>query len=150
MVQFEQKRDMGSHLALVAQSFPNKRCEVAMDRVLLPIYLRHPRYIPTLTLDLLSYTHGQGTTAAPKHRSRCPLPGVAHQAGISLRTACTWFVRNLSSGNTSLAVRRSVRRTPRRTLYPQQLPHAQDPATNVAPSERSPGPRALHLGTGHE
>jgi hypothetical protein len=32
MVQFEQKRDMGSHLALVAQSFPRKDDATAADQ----------------------------------------------------------------------------------------------------------------------
>lgn len=55
-----------------------------------------------------------------------PLPALAAQAGISLRTAYKWLARYRSGGHTSLADRRSVRRTQRRTLDPQQLQHALD------------------------
>jgi transposase len=55
-----------------------------------------------------------------------PLAGLAAQAGISLRTAYKWLARYRSGGHTSLADRRSVRRTQRRTLDPQQLRHAVD------------------------
>ena len=55
-----------------------------------------------------------------------PLQELAAQAGISLRTAYKWLARYRSGGHTSLADRRSVRRTQRRTLDPQQLQHALD------------------------
>jgi len=55
-----------------------------------------------------------------------PLLALAAQAGISLRTAYKWLARYRSGGHTSLADRRSVRRTQRRTLDPQQLQHAVD------------------------
>ena len=45
---------------------------------------------------------------------------------ISLRTAYKWLARYRSGGYTSLADRRSVRRTQRRTLDPQQVQHAVD------------------------
>jgi transposase InsO family protein len=51
---------------------------------------------------------------------------LAAQAGISLRTAYKWLARYRCGGHTSLADRRSVRRTQRRTLDPQQLQHAVD------------------------
>ena len=50
-----------------------------------------------------------------------PLANLAAQVGISLRTAYKWLARYRSGGHTSLADRRSVRRTQRRTLDPQQL-----------------------------
>jgi transposase InsO family protein len=53
-----------------------------------------------------------------------PLADLAAQAGISLRTAYKWLARYRSGGATALADRRSVRRTQRRTLGPQQLQHA--------------------------
>ena len=46
--------------------------------------------------------------------------------GISLRCAYRWLARYRSGGPTSLADRRSVRRTQRRTLDPQQLQQAVD------------------------
>jgi transposase len=55
-----------------------------------------------------------------------PLKALAAQAGISLRTAYKWLARYRCGGLTSLADRRSVRRTQRRTLDPQQLQHAVD------------------------
>ena len=55
-----------------------------------------------------------------------PLKALAAEAGISLRTAYKWLARFRSGGPTSLADRRSVRRTQRRTLDPQQLQHAVD------------------------
>ena len=55
-----------------------------------------------------------------------PLLALAGQAGISLRTAYKWLARYRSGGHTSLADRRSVRRTQRRTLDPQQLQHDVD------------------------
>ena len=54
------------------------------------------------------------------------LADLAAQAGISLRTAYKWLSRYRSGGHTSLADRRSVRRTQRRTLDPQQLQQAVD------------------------
>lgn len=54
------------------------------------------------------------------------LADLAAQAGISLRTAYKWLARYRSGGHTSLADRRSVRRTQRRTLDPQQLQQAVD------------------------
>ena len=54
------------------------------------------------------------------------LSALAAQAGISLRTAYKWLARFRSGGHTSLADRRSVRRTQRRTLDPQQLQQAVD------------------------
>ncbi|MFM8524837.1 MAG: leucine zipper domain-containing protein, partial [Cyanobacteriota bacterium] len=55
-----------------------------------------------------------------------PLKALAAEAGISLRTAYKWLARFRSGGPACLADRRSVRRTQRRTLDPQQLQHAQD------------------------
>jgi transposase InsO family protein len=55
-----------------------------------------------------------------------PLASLAAQVGISLRTAYKWLARYRSGGHTSLADRRSVRRTQRRTLDPQQLQQAVD------------------------
>jgi transposase InsO family protein len=54
------------------------------------------------------------------------LSALAAQAGISLRTAYKWLARYRCGGHTSLADRRSVRRTQRRTLDPQQLQQAVD------------------------
>jgi transposase len=51
---------------------------------------------------------------------------LAAQAAISLRTAYKWLAPYRSGGHTSRADRRSVRRTQRRTLDPQQLQHALD------------------------
>jgi transposase InsO family protein len=53
-----------------------------------------------------------------------PLAGFAAQAGISLRTAYKWLARFRSGGAMALADPRSVCRTQRRTLGPQQLQHA--------------------------
>ena len=55
-----------------------------------------------------------------------PLKALAAEAGISLRTAYKWLARYRCGGHTSLADRRSVRRTQRRTLDPQQLQQAVD------------------------
>jgi hypothetical protein len=55
-----------------------------------------------------------------------PLKALAAQAGISLCTDYKWVSRDRSGGHTSLVDRRSVRRTQRRTLDPQQLQHALD------------------------
>jgi len=49
---------------------------------------------------------------------------LAAENGISLRCAYRWLARYRSGGPTSLADRRSVRRTQRRTLDPQQLQQA--------------------------
>ena len=57
---------------------------------------------------------------------RHPLKALAAEAGISLRTAYKWLARYRSGGHTSLADRRSVRRTQRRTLDPQQQQQAVD------------------------
>ena len=54
------------------------------------------------------------------------LKDLASQAGISLRTAYKWLARFRSGGTPSLADRRSVRRTQRRTLDPRQLQQAMD------------------------
>jgi transposase len=54
------------------------------------------------------------------------LSDLAAQAGISLRTAYKWLARYRCGGYSSLADRRSVRRTQRRTLDPQQLQQAVD------------------------
>ena len=51
---------------------------------------------------------------------------LATQAGISLRSAYKWLARYRTGGVAALADRRSVRRTQRRTLDPQQLQHAVD------------------------
>jgi transposase InsO family protein len=55
-----------------------------------------------------------------------PLHDLAVQAGISLRTAYKWLARFRQGGSPALADRRSVRRTQRRTLDPQQLQRAVD------------------------
>ena len=55
-----------------------------------------------------------------------PLMVLATQAGISLRSAYKWLARYRTGGVAALADRRSVRRTQRRTLDPQQLQHAVD------------------------
>ncbi|WP_255476182.1 DDE-type integrase/transposase/recombinase [Cyanobium sp. BSA11S] len=55
-----------------------------------------------------------------------PLKALAAQAGISLRSAYKWLARFRDGGVTALADRRSVRRTQRRTLNPQQLQQAVD------------------------
>ena len=52
------------------------------------------------------------------------LAELAAENGISLRCAYRWLARYRSGGPASLADRRSVRRTQRRTLDPQQLQHA--------------------------
>ena len=49
---------------------------------------------------------------------------LAAEAGISLRCAYKWLARYRSGGPTSLADRRSVRRSQRRTLDPQKLHRA--------------------------
>jgi len=54
------------------------------------------------------------------------LSELAAENGISLRCACRWLARYRSGGPTSLADRRSVRPTQRRTLDPQQLQQAVD------------------------
>jgi len=54
------------------------------------------------------------------------LAELAVENGISLRCAYRWLARYRSGGPTSLADRRSVRRTQRRTLDPQQLQQAVD------------------------
>jgi len=53
-----------------------------------------------------------------------PLAELASEAGISLRCAYKWLARYRSGGAASLADRRSVRRTQRRTLDPQHLQRA--------------------------
>jgi len=55
-----------------------------------------------------------------------PLPTLAAQAGISIRTAYKWLARYRSGGPSTLVDRRSLRRTQRRTLNPQRLQHAVD------------------------
>ena len=55
-----------------------------------------------------------------------PLHDLAVQAGISLRTAYKWLSRFRDGGVAALADRRSVRRSQRRTLDPQQLQRAVD------------------------
>jgi transposase InsO family protein len=57
---------------------------------------------------------------------RVPLKTLAAQAGISLRSAYKWLARYRTGGIAALADRRSVRRTQRRTLDPQQLQQAVD------------------------
>ena len=52
------------------------------------------------------------------------LSELAAENGISLRCAYRWLARYRAGGVASLADRRSVRRTQRRTLDPQQLQHA--------------------------
>jgi len=59
-------------------------------------------------------------------QDRRPLAELAAEAGISLRCAYKWLARYRSGGAASLADRRSVRRTQRRTLDPQQLQQAVD------------------------
>jgi hypothetical protein len=59
-------------------------------------------------------------------QDRRPLAELAAEAGISLRCAYKWLARYRSGGAPSLANRRSVRRTQRRTLDPQQLQQAVD------------------------
>ena len=55
-----------------------------------------------------------------------PLKALAAEARISLRSAYKWLARFRDGGVTALADRRSVRRTQRRTLDPQQLQQAVD------------------------
>ena len=55
-----------------------------------------------------------------------PLRDLAIQAGISLRTAYKWLALFRQGGSPALADRRSVRRSHRRTLDPQQLQRAVD------------------------
>lgn len=55
-----------------------------------------------------------------------PLKALAAEAGISLRSAYKWLARFRDGGVTALADRRSVRRSQRRTLDPQQLQQAVD------------------------
>jgi len=55
-----------------------------------------------------------------------PLKALAAETGISLRSAYKWLARFRDGGVTALADRRSVRRTQRRTLDPQQLQQAVD------------------------
>jgi transposase len=57
-------------------------------------------------------------------QDRRPLAELAAEAGISLRCAYKWLARYRSGGAASLADRRSVRRTQRRMLDPQQQQHA--------------------------
>jgi transposase InsO family protein len=57
-------------------------------------------------------------------QDRRPLAELAAEAGISLRCAYKWLARYRSGGAASLADRRSVRRTQRRTLDPRHLQHA--------------------------
>ena len=51
---------------------------------------------------------------------RRSLAELVAEAGISLRCAYKWLARYCSGGAASLADRRSVRRTHRRTFDPQQ------------------------------
>ncbi len=53
-----------------------------------------------------------------------PLAELSAQAGISLRTAYKWLARFRSGGAAALVDRRSVRRSQRRTLDPQQQQQA--------------------------
>ena len=53
-----------------------------------------------------------------------PLAELAAEAGISLRCAYKWLARYRSGGPPSLADRRSVRRTQRRTLDSNRLQRA--------------------------
>ena len=53
-----------------------------------------------------------------------PLPTLGAQAGISIRTAYKWLARYRSAGASTLADRRSVRRTQPRRRDPQQLQRA--------------------------
>jgi transposase len=55
-----------------------------------------------------------------------PLKALAGEAGISLRSPYKWLARFRQGGSAALADRRSVRRTQRRTLDPQQLQQAVD------------------------
>jgi len=55
---------------------------------------------------------------------RLPLAELAFQAGISLHNAYKWLARFRSGGPAALVDRRSVRRTQRRTLDPQQQQQA--------------------------
>ena len=52
------------------------------------------------------------------------LAELAAESGISLRCAYRWLAHYRSGGPTCLADRRSIRRTQRWTLDPQQLQHA--------------------------
>ncbi|MGC5197945.1 leucine zipper domain-containing protein [Aphanothece microscopica] len=55
-----------------------------------------------------------------------PLKALATQAWISLCSAYKWLARFRDGGPTALADRRTVRRSQRRTLDPQQLQQAVD------------------------
>jgi transposase InsO family protein len=57
-------------------------------------------------------------------QDRRPLAELAAEAGISFRCGYKWLARYRSGGAASLADRRSVRRTQRRTLDPQQQQQA--------------------------
>jgi hypothetical protein len=62
-----------------------------------------------------------------RHIDLCEsLVSSAALAGISVRTAYKWLARYRSGGASALVDRRSVRRTQRRTLDPQQLQRAVD------------------------
>ncbi len=73
-----------------------------------------------------------------------PLAELAAENGISLRRACRWLARYRAGGVASLADRRSVRRTQRRTLDPQNCSTsgAQVPAP-ASPGHCPPAPRSL-------
>jgi transposase-like protein len=58
----------------------------------------------------------------PPHRQS--LAAISQELGIHVITLYKWLARYRSRGHTSLADRRSVRRTQRRTLDPQQLQQA--------------------------
>jgi len=64
---------------------------------------------------------------------------LAAENGIGLRCAYRWLARCRSGGQTSLADRRSVRRTQRRTLDQLQLQQSVDLRHQRLPSATSPG-----------
>ena len=67
------------------------------------------------------------------------LTQLAIEHGISERTARKWLARFRDGGLASLADRRSVRRTQRRTLDPQQMQQPVDLKHQRAPSGGSSG-----------
>jgi len=69
---------------------------------------------------------GQLRLVSQHVQDRRPLTELAAEAGISLRCAYKWLARYRSGSAASLADRRSVRRTQRRTFDPQQLQQAVD------------------------
>ena len=75
-----------------------------------------------------------------------PLKALAAEAGITLRSAYKWLARFRDGGLAALADRRSVRRTQRRTLDPQQLQHAMALRQGREVHQNTPGGMGLRHG----